>query len=122
MIDYGAVVTKLQGTEIKVTESDRALAVWLIKKFSSLTYIRRMSSLYFNFVGGYEDFAKRKKTDAQFYRINLSNFFIFQSFLRKGLDLLEGGYTVGYPPIYRGSKWGGYLSGNRFEGGEINEP
>jgi hypothetical protein len=75
MTDYGPKITKLTGNEIRVAADDRARAFWLIQKYSSLAYTRRMSVLFFNFVGGYEDFAKTKTAGVRFYRDSLTEFY-----------------------------------------------
>jgi hypothetical protein len=121
MTDYGPKITKLTGNEIRVSANDRARAFWLIQKYSSLAYTRRMSVLFFNFVGGYEDFAKTKTAGVRFYRDNLTEFYADQALLTKGLDLLERGYKIGYASILQGSSFEDYLSGMRFEGGRENE-
>jgi hypothetical protein len=120
MKSYGPKVTNLQGTEIVVTEQERAKAIWLAKKYTSLVYMRRMSAVFFNFVGGYEGFAKTKAGDVSFYRENLQSFFAYQSSLTKGLALIEQGYKSGYPDVLRGCYFVDYLDSPRFDSGLEN--
>jgi len=121
MKDLGPKVTTISGREIQVTDQDQARAFWLLQKYTSLGYLRRMFSLYANFVAGYEDFARRQKEHVEFYRENLTYYFKYQAHLKEGLDLLERGYKSGYSPIWSGCYFKEYLTGRRFEGGFEHE-
>jgi hypothetical protein len=117
MTDYGPKVTKITGKEIAVGPEDVARAVWLNQKYSSLTYIRRMTALYSNFVAGYEDFAKRQTENAAVYRENLTVFFNYQAALTKGIEQIERRDSTGYANIYRGCFFEDELAGRAAEGG-----
>jgi Immunity protein 72 len=122
MTTYAPKRTTLTGNEIVLNTNDRARAFWLIQKYTSLAYTRRMSVLFFNFVGGYEDFVKNKSgSSVKFYRDNLTEFYKDQALLTKGLDLLERGYKVGYASIAQGCAFNDFLQGRRFEAGIENQ-
>jgi hypothetical protein len=122
MTTYAPKRTTLTGNEIVLNANDRARAFWLIQKYTSLAYTRRMSVLFFNFVGGYEDFVKNKSgSRVKFYRDNLTEFHKDQALLTKGLDLLERGYKVGYASIAQGCAFNDFLQGRRFEAGIENQ-
>ncbi len=121
MKDLGPTVTKISGREIQVTELDRARAFWLLQKYTSVSYLRRMFSLYANFVAGYEDFSRREKERVEFHRENLTHYYTYQAYLREGLDLLERGYKSGYSRIESGCFFEEYLTGRRFDGGFEHE-
>jgi hypothetical protein len=121
MKDLGPKVTQLSGREILVTDEDRAKAFWLIQKYTSVGYLRRMFSLYANFVAGYEDFARREAERVVFHRDSLTSFYDYQASLRDGIDLLERGYKTGYSPVFDGCFFSEALNGRRFEFGFENE-
>jgi hypothetical protein len=52
MTTYAPRRITLTGNEIVLNTNDRARAFWLIQKYTSLAYTRRMSVLFFNFVAG----------------------------------------------------------------------
>ena len=89
MKDLGPKVTTISGHEIQVTEQDRARAFWLLQKYTSVSYLRRMFSLYANFVAGYEDFARREKERVEFHRENLTHYYTYQAYLKEELIFLS---------------------------------
>jgi hypothetical protein len=121
MSNYGPKVTSLAGTPVPVTKEDRARAIWLLRRYSSLTYIRRMSALFANFVGGYEEFSRKDKERPDFHLENLATFYAERASLQQGLDKVERGYSIGYASILEGCDFLSYLGGRRFEGGFENE-
>jgi len=102
MSKYAREVTSLISHPPVVTPEQSTLAIWLVRKYSSLTYIRRMSAIFANFVGGYEDFARQKTGDVSFYRENLARFYSYRALLAEGIDRIENGYPIGYASIYQG--------------------
>jgi hypothetical protein len=98
MSKYAAKVTKLTGREILVSSDDIARTIWLVKRFTSLTYIQRMASLYFNFVAGYEEFAGRdpNSDEVPAFRTFLAKFYTQQSLLTDGIDLIRRRSSLGY--------------------------
>ncbi len=116
-MSYKPTVTALQGDEIQVTDEMTARAVWLLKKYTSLTFLRRMYALYANFVAGYEEHARRKTDNNQFYRENLASLFTYQGELEKGLQFIEKGHKSGYAHVAAGLWFSDFLSGRRFDNG-----
>lgn len=117
MTDYGPKVTKVTGREIQVVPEDMARAMWLVKKYSSLTYIRRMTALFSNFVAGYEDFSKRGSDRASLHRQLLTDLFGYQSSLTKGIELIERRDSAGYLQVYYGCYLSDAILGRPAEGG-----
>jgi hypothetical protein len=118
---YRPKTTSLAAQPLVVTEDDRMKAMWLLRRYTSLTYLRRMAALFANFVAGYEDFSRQAQTRGDFHRENLASFYSYRALLAEGLDGLEQGYTVGYASILQGCYFAEYLGGQRFEFGLENE-
>jgi hypothetical protein len=115
------VATSLVDQPVQASDAERARAFWLVKKYTSLTYIRRMSAIFANFVGGYEDFSRRSKDRVDFHRENLASFYSYRALLKEGIGRLEAGYTVGYASVLQGCSFAEYIGGRRFEFGLENE-
>jgi len=98
MPNYDPKVTKLTGREIPVSADEIARTIWLVKRFTSLTYIQRMASLFFNFVAGYEEFAGRDPNSDQVgrFRANLADFCTQQAMLTDGIELIRRRRSLGY--------------------------
>jgi hypothetical protein len=117
MTDYGPKITQITGNEIPVTAVDMARAIWLAKKYSSLTYIRRMTALFSNFVAGYEDYARQSPGSASLHRERLTYFFKYQAALTDGIERIERRDSAGYVQVYYGCYFGDRLLGRPVEGG-----
>ncbi len=98
MSRYDPKVTRLTGQEISIAADDIARVTWMVKRFTSLTYIQRMASLFFNFVAGYEEFARRDPTSerAPAFRANLADLYKQQSILTDGIELIRRRSSLGY--------------------------
>jgi hypothetical protein len=118
---HDPTVTSLVGRPISLTAAHRAQAAWLLRKYTSLTYLRRMAGLLASFVAGYEDLARFARSRAGFHRENLASFNAQCSLLAEGTYLLERGYTIGYASILQGCIFAEYIAGRRFEGAIENE-
>jgi hypothetical protein len=116
-MDYGPKETLLTGHELTVTDEMKAEAFWLLRKYTSFTYLGRMYQLYAEFLRGYEDVARRQSDRNSWYRQNLADLYKYQASFDKGLDLLGKGYKVGYEQIREGLYFGDYLLSPRFEYG-----
>ncbi len=112
-----AKVTKLSGQEIVVSARELCAALWLIKKYTSLAYVRRMLGLYANFVAGYEEFVSKKTAGLRWYRQNLRNMYAYQSRIREGLDKIERGEGAGYEDVRRGCYLDDDLRSRRYDHG-----
>jgi hypothetical protein len=101
MSKYDPQVTRLTGKEIPITPADIARAVWLAKRFTSLTYIQRMAALWSNFVAGYEEFTKRDldPDNSIIHRAFLPDFFKYQAMLSEGIDLIRQHRSNGYVKV-----------------------
>jgi hypothetical protein len=121
MSQYDPTVTPVADEPLVVTPDERAKAFWLLRRYTSLTYLKRMSVLIANFVGGYEDFARAEKTRVGFHRENLASFYAYRAAFKKGLDQIEQGYPAGYRSVLEGCGLGDYLTGPRFDSGLENE-
>jgi hypothetical protein len=117
MTDYGPNVTKITGAGIGITNEDMTRGFWLAKKYSSLTYIRRMTALFSNFVAGYEDFAKRGSDRASLHRQLLTDLFGYQAKLTKGIELIEHRDSAGYLQVFYGCYFSDGILGRPAEGG-----
>jgi len=115
MIQYGPTITSLAGSPLTVTPEQRAQAIWLLQKYTSLTYVRRISSLWARFAAGYEAFARGETTRTAFHRANVASFYSYSDLLIKGIELVERGYPVGYEKILGGCRFSGYLESPAFE-------
>jgi len=119
MSNYDPNVTQLTGRETSVSSDDVARTVWLVKRFTSLTYIQRMASLFFNFVAGYEEFANRdpNSENVPAFRANLTDFYKQQALLTDGIELIRRRSSLGYAKLLWGCIFGDLLVGRRAEGG-----
>jgi hypothetical protein len=117
MANYGPRKTLLTGHELTVTDEMKAQAFWLVRKYSSLTYIGRMYQLFAEFLRGYEDVARKQNDRNAWYRENLADLYKYQASFEKGLDLLGQGYRAGYDKILEGLFFGDFLLSPRFEYG-----
>lgn len=117
---------ELQGNEIALPKDAPPKTFWLIKKYSSYSYIERMYELYRAFVKGYEEYATqrcaRKPESNSWFRKSLQPMYSYQSELDNGLSLLKQGYTNGYVDIAKGCTFGNTLLNPRYEYGLLHEP
>jgi hypothetical protein len=119
MSNYDPKVTQLTGREISISSDDIARTMWLVKRFTSLTYIQRMASLFFNFVAGYEEFAGRDPNSEEVpaFRSRLVKFYKQQVLLTDGIALIRKHSGLGYAKTLWGCLFGDLLVGRRAEGG-----
>jgi hypothetical protein len=119
MSKYDPKVTRLTGREISITPDDVARTMWLVKRFTSLTYIQRMASLFFNFVAGYEEFASRDPNSdgVPGFRANLAGFYKQQAMLTDGIELIRRRSSLGYSKTLWGCFFGELLVGRPAEYG-----
>ncbi len=97
MSKYDPKVTRLTGREISISADDVVRTIWLVKRFTSLTYIQRMASLFFNFVAGYEEFAGRDPSSEEVpaFRSRLAKFYKQQAILTDGIELIRRRNSLG---------------------------
>jgi Immunity protein 72 len=117
MNKYDRKITAVADEPLLITLQDRAQSFWLVRRYTSLAYIRRMSAINANFVGGYEQFARGRNYYADYYRENLVVLYKYRALLAEGLRLLERGHAVGHATVLMGCGFSDYLTGRRFEGG-----
>ena len=119
MSSYDPKVTQLTGREISISSDDIARTMWLVKRFTSLTYIQRMASLFFNFVAGYEEFANRDPNSEEIpaFRSRLAKFYKQQVILTDGIELIRRRSSLGYAKTLWGCAFGDLLVGRPAEGG-----
>jgi hypothetical protein len=123
MNSYDPTVTSLAGQPLAPTPAHRAQAAWLLRKYTSLTYLRRLSGVLASFVSGYAALARSARARADHHGENLAAFDAYGSLVAQGTDLLERGYTIGYASILQGCVFAEYIGGRRFDsGGTGNEP
>ena len=91
----------------------RAQVFWLLRKYTSLTYIKRMHELYAAFVVGYEEYVKTQDP-TPWLRENMVDLLRFQIDFEHGIDRLTQGYQSGYRTILAGAGFGDYLGSPRF--------
>jgi len=115
MIQYTPTITSLASNPLTVTTEQRAQAIWLLRKYTALTYVRRISTLFARFAAGYEDFARGERTRTAFHRSNVASFYSYSDLLIKGIELVEQGYPVGYDKILTGCRFSSYLESPAFE-------
>ncbi len=119
MSKYAPKVTKLTGKEIPVTADDLVRAIWLAKRFSSLTYIQRMVALFANFVAGYEEFSQRTPSTDRVaaHRSNLASFHGYEAAFTDGIEKLRHRDSRGYAEIYDGCFFRDWILGRQVDFG-----
>src|SRR4051812_18144598 len=94
-------VTKLFGCDYVPTEENYAQAVWLLKKYTSFSYIERCYQMLATFTREYNAFAASGNGcwPNAGYRASLIQLYDFQAGFERGLSLLRIGDAAAYDAI-----------------------
>jgi hypothetical protein len=112
--------TILTGTDYPVTDESYAAVLWLLKKYTSFTYIERAYRLLATFNREYNTFAGTPAASftAEGYRDAVIRLYDYQARFERGLLLLKSGDKSGYREISEGTEFVDYVFSRRFEYGD----
>jgi hypothetical protein len=114
---------RLSNSDYPVTDGIRSGVVWLIKKYTSFTYLERTYRLFATFIREYNDFARRGGGEGTpaFYRDTLVRLYDYQARFERGLELLRAGKRAGYRELFVGCEFSDYMTDRGFEYGVFFE-
>jgi hypothetical protein len=116
----GDRITKLRGDELQVTPVMLAQAFWLLRRYSSATYIQRMHDLFVFFVERWERHARKSRRDGHIYRDIFKELYHYQAALERGVEKLRNGDASGLRDVDAGTTlWKALdpVANRRFDGG-----
>lgn len=119
-IEYHRKIIPMKDGELSVDPLEMGKIIWLLKKWTSYTYIERLMGLFIRFVDGYEDFLRKSNAvdDHSWHRENLIYFRKGQAHLENGLGEITEGFASGYNTIREGIGFEHSLAGPKYEFGE----
>ncbi len=110
---------RLQTEDLELTDVHRAQVFWLLRRYTSSTYVQRLAELFGAFVDGYREYAERQPPKwTPWYRETLTEFTDYRASLAKGAELLGAGRPEGLHAIVTGVLFPLYLYSPRFEFGD----
>lgn len=115
---YPPKVTKLTGRELSIDEATKSRVFWLLRRYSSLAYIRRQYDLWRAFLDGLEEVGRRSSPKSSGWYIDtLARFLPYRVAYEEGLKLLGGGFAAGYRKILVATEFSEDILSRGFESG-----